>query len=116
MNLKATRVVNVRELARILHEIQMAKMVGKFEFNQQREGEIYFQNKQDRTPVVWPTFEHGYPFIADTKVEAIARYDAMSRRWGLESRYVVDCTVNQDHTLACDICTQLQRQGFEQCS
>jgi hypothetical protein len=116
MNLKATRVVNVRELARILHEIQMAKMLGKFEFNQQREGEIYFQNKQDRTPVVWPTFEHGYPFIADTKVEAIALDDAMSRRWGLETCNVVACTVNQDHTLACDICTHLKKQGFEQCS
>jgi hypothetical protein len=68
MNLKATREVNVRELARILHEMPMTQMVGKFEFNQQREGEIYFQHKQDRTPVVWPTFEHGYPFIADTKV------------------------------------------------
>jgi len=116
MNLKATKTVNLRDLARILHDIQKAKQDGEFEFNQQREGKIFFQNERDRTPVVWPTCENGYPFIADTKVEVIARDDAMSLRWGLEACNVVACAVNQNHTLASDICAHLKQQGFVQCS
>lgn len=112
MNLVATSAVNLRDLARILHDIQQTKQAGTFEFNQEREGEIFFQNDNDRTAVVWPTCEHGYPFIADTKVQTIARDDAMSQRWGLECCNVVACRINKNHSLASDICTHLEQSGF----